>query len=87
VTVVESASERATDLEVRAHDSPGLLHRVSTALAAQAVDVVAARVATLGSDVVDVFYLVDREGAPLSPQTAQAVRHEVLAVLTGPRER
>ena len=87
VTVVESASERATVLEVRAHDSPGLLHRVSTALAGQAVDVVAARVATLGSDVVDVFYLVDREGAPLSPQTAQAVRHEVLAVLTGPRER
>ena len=45
---------------------PALLHRVTRAIAAADVAIIAARAATLGSEVVDVFYLVDRDGAPLS---------------------
>jgi [protein-PII] uridylyltransferase len=50
----------ATDaavLELRAADSPGLLYRVTRALERVGADVRLARVATLGGDVVDAFYL------------------------------
>jgi [protein-PII] uridylyltransferase len=55
--------EVATDavvLELRAADSSGLLYRVTTALDDAGAEVRAARISTLGGDVVDAFYL---EGA------------------------
>ena len=81
VEVVPGASERATVLEVRAHDAPALLHRVTRAIAAADVAIIAARVATLGSEVVDVFYLVDRDGVPLTEARTATVRVTVLAAL------
>ncbi|MDY7088881.1 MAG: [protein-PII] uridylyltransferase [Actinomycetota bacterium] len=51
----------ATDaavMELRAADSPGLLYRVATALDEAGAEVRAARISTLGGDVVDAFYLV-----------------------------
>ena len=81
VDIIEGASSRATVLEVRAHDAPGLLHRVGTAIAATGTDITAARVSTLGSEVVDVFYLVDRHGQPLVPELAGAVAEAVADVL------
>jgi [protein-PII] uridylyltransferase len=65
----------AVILELRTVDAPGLLYRVTAALAGLGVDVRAARVSTLGSSVVDAFYLpedVDRA----------AVEAAVLAGLT-----
>ncbi|MFE9205816.1 [protein-PII] uridylyltransferase [Micromonospora sp. NPDC007230] len=53
--------EAATDavlLELRAADAAGLLYRVSCALDEAGAQVRAARISTLGADVVDVFYLV-----------------------------
>ncbi|MEV4709975.1 [protein-PII] uridylyltransferase [Micromonospora sp. NPDC049374] len=53
--------DAATDavlLELRAADAAGLLYRVTSALDAAGAQVRAARIATLGGDVVDVFYLV-----------------------------
>jgi [protein-PII] uridylyltransferase len=51
------AATDAVILELRARDTPGLLFRVATALDAGGADVRAARVSTLGADVVDAFYL------------------------------
>ncbi|GIG60646.1 bifunctional uridylyltransferase/uridylyl-removing enzyme [Longispora fulva] len=48
----------ATILEVRATDAPGLLHRITAALAEAGADVRTARVATYGAAAVDAFYLV-----------------------------
>jgi len=45
-------------LELRASDAPALLYRVTSALSELGVGVRAARVSTLGADVVDAFYLV-----------------------------
>ena len=84
VSVVPGASDRATVLEVRAHDAPGLLHRVTRAIAAADTMITAARVATLGSEVVDVFYLVGRDGAPLGEARAATVTVTVLAALADP---
>ncbi|AGL20399.1 [protein-PII] uridylyltransferase [Actinoplanes sp. N902-109] len=53
--------EVATDavvLELRAADSSGLLYRVASALDEAGAKVRAARISTLGGDVVDAFYLV-----------------------------
>ena len=53
--------EAATDaviLELRAADAPGLLYRVTSALDEVGAQVRAARISTLGTDVVDAFYLV-----------------------------
>jgi [protein-PII] uridylyltransferase len=82
VTVVPDASDVATVLEVRAHDRPGLLHRVGQALSAAEVDIRSAKVATWGAEAVDVFYLVDpATGGPLSEARAEQVRAVVLDAL------
>lgn len=81
VEIVPAASSRATVLEVRAHDRPGLLYRVTAALAGAGVNVDAAKVCTLGSEVVDVFFLTDAAGLPLSPGRSAAAADAVKAAL------
>ncbi len=78
VTVLPGTSDRASVIEVRAHDRPGLLHRIGEALErVPGTAVRAARISTLGSDAVDAFYLVDPRGAPLSPEQARRVARRV----------
>ncbi|MGV1004205.1 MAG: [protein-PII] uridylyltransferase [Candidatus Nanopelagicales bacterium] len=77
IELVPGASARATVLEVRAHDTAGLLHKIGMAIAHTGVDITAARVSTLGSEVVDVFYVVDRRGEPLAQDLAEAVVESV----------
>jgi [protein-PII] uridylyltransferase len=54
---VDQATD-ATILELRAADDVGLLYRVAHALELAGASVRAARISTLGADVVDAFYLV-----------------------------
>jgi len=82
VTLVDDASDTATVVEVRAHDEPGLLWRVGRALGECGLDVRAARVETLGAEVVDVFYVTDGDGKPLAADDQRRVIvHSVLAAL------
>jgi [protein-PII] uridylyltransferase len=82
VTLVDDASETATVVEVRAHDAPGLLWRVGRALGECGLDVRAARVETLGAEVVDVFYVTDADGKKLDDQgLRRGIVHAVLAAL------
>ncbi|MFI6448123.1 [protein-PII] uridylyltransferase [Kitasatospora sp. NPDC050543] len=76
------ASATATVLEVRAHDAPGLLHRIGRALDAAGVRVRTAHVSTLGADAVDAFYVTDAAGLPLAPERAAQVAAAVQAALT-----
>jgi [protein-PII] uridylyltransferase len=62
VSVDNEASDNATVLEVRAPDEVGLLHRVTRALFEAELDVVSARVSTLGELVIDAFYVREAEG-------------------------
>jgi [protein-PII] uridylyltransferase len=78
------ASARATVIEVRAHDEPGLLGKVAGALTAAGVDVIGARVDTRGSDVVDVFYVVDPGGDPLSEPRARELATTLESTLNPP---
>ncbi|MET8152400.1 [protein-PII] uridylyltransferase [Actinoplanes sp. NPDC049668] len=72
------AATDAAVLELRAADSSGLLFRVATALDEAGADVRAARISTLGGDVVDAFYLV---GAWSDPAARERVEAAVLAAV------
>ncbi|WP_042373991.1 ACT domain-containing protein, partial [Streptacidiphilus neutrinimicus] len=77
VTVAPGGSASATVLEVRAHDAPGLLHRIGRALEGTGVRVHRARISTLGADAVDAFYLTDAVGQPLSDTAAAELARSV----------
>ncbi|GAA2107646.1 [protein-PII] uridylyltransferase [Kitasatospora saccharophila] len=82
VTVApHDASRSATVLEVRAHDAPGLLHRIGRALDASGVRVRTAHVSTLGAEAVDAFYLTSADGGPLAAGRAEEVVRAVRAAL------
>jgi [protein-PII] uridylyltransferase len=66
VVVDNQASKSATVLEVRAPDEVGLLHRITRALFEADLDVVSARVATLGEVVIDAFYVRDSSGGKVT---------------------
>jgi [protein-PII] uridylyltransferase len=76
--VVWQPATEAAVLELRAADSPGLLHRVAHALEDAGADVRAARISTLGADVVDAFYLV---GSWDDPVVRAAVESAVIAAV------
>ena len=81
VEFVPEASARWDVLEVRAHDMPALLHRVSGALSEAGISIQAARVATLGSEVVDVFYVSEPAGTSLTDERRAQARGAVFAAL------
>jgi [protein-PII] uridylyltransferase len=84
VTLVDDASAVATVVEIRAHDEPGLLWRIGCALGECGLDVRAARVETLGAEVVDVFYVVDGSGRPVRDLRLRGlIAGRVLEALTG----
>jgi [protein-PII] uridylyltransferase len=66
VSVDIEASEKATVFEVRAPDEIGLLHRITRTLFEEDLDVVSARVSTLGEMVVDAFYVRESNGAKVT---------------------
>ncbi len=65
VTTGEDVSGQATVLEVHALDRRGVLYRIASALAELELDIVVAKVTTMGHEVVDVFYVRDASGEPL----------------------
>ena len=69
-------------VEVRSPDAAGLLHNITRALADCGLDVVSAKVATLGHEVVDAFYVRGHDGAKITdPESLAAVEEAVLARL------
>ncbi|MGN9795134.1 [protein-PII] uridylyltransferase [Streptomyces sp. OZ13] len=77
VTVAAAGSRLATVIEVRAHDAPGLLHRIGRALEGAAVRVRSAHVSTLGANAVDTLYVTDEAGSPLGEAEAAALAKSV----------
>ncbi|MBK9436162.1 MAG: ACT domain-containing protein [Micrococcales bacterium] len=84
--LIADASSRITVLEVRAHDRAGLLYWVTSALAQAGFNVDGAKVSTLGSEVVDVFFLTDESGCALSERRAVRPHWFVGASLDTPLE-
>ncbi|MEV2216573.1 [protein-PII] uridylyltransferase [Streptomyces sp. NPDC050997] len=83
VKVAPAASRLATVIEVRAHDAPGLLHRIGRALDEAKVRVRSMHVSTLGANAVDAFYVTGPEGAPLPGAEAAGVVRRLEETLRG----
>ncbi|RFU83346.1 HD domain-containing protein, partial [Streptomyces triticagri] len=77
VTVAPTTSRRATVIEVRAQDAPGLLRRIGRALESADVMVRSAHVSTLGANAVDAFYVTGGDGEPLAQERAVGVARGV----------
>ncbi|MDN5765273.1 MAG: [protein-PII] uridylyltransferase [Humibacillus sp.] len=72
--VVNSASDTATVIEVRASDRPGLLQDLGITLARASLSVRSAHVATYAGQTLDTFYVTEFGGGRLAPaRAAQAV--------------
>jgi [protein-PII] uridylyltransferase len=79
------ASQSATVIDVHAGDGIGVLYRITRALAELDVDIRSARVQTLGTQVVDAFYVVDRHGAKLTDtETRAEIERSILHHLSAP---
>ncbi|MGK5530249.1 [protein-PII] uridylyltransferase [Streptomyces sp. URMC 129] len=77
VTVAPQGSKVATVIEVRAQDAPGLLYRIGHALEGAGVTVRSAHISTLGSNVVDAFYVTGPDGLPLTEDAAAGLAGDV----------
>jgi [protein-PII] uridylyltransferase len=80
VLISNDASETSTMIDVRAPDAPATLYRLSHALAGAGYDIRSAKVATLGHEVVDVFYVQCPDGQ-VPPRDHDEVRAQLTAAL------
>ncbi|MDQ2649346.1 MAG: HD domain-containing protein, partial [Actinomycetota bacterium] len=84
VIVDNAASRGATVVEVHAPDSMGVLYRITRALAELELDIVSAKVQTLGDRVVDAFYVRSRHGTKLEdPALIVEIERALLHELAG----
>ncbi len=83
VVVDNRASRDATVVEVHAVDAVGVLYGITRALAELELNIVSAKVQTLGERVVDAFYVRDMAGAKLTdPATLVEVERALLHELS-----
>ncbi len=83
VEVDNSTSDHATVLEISCPDEIGVLYRITRAFTELDLNIVRARVQTLGSDVVDAFYVLDAYGKKIEdPDHLNEIELAVLRWLT-----
>ncbi|AZZ90912.1 [protein-PII] uridylyltransferase [Hahella sp. KA22] len=82
VTFSNDTVNQRTVMEIITPDRPGLLARIGSILLEHEVELVTARIATLGERVEDVFVLTDIDGAPLSdPELCRTLRDDICGQL------
>jgi [protein-PII] uridylyltransferase len=84
VKFVEGASSRSDVFEVRAHDESALLYRIAQIVAMEQLTINAARIDTIGSEVVDVLYLTTTDGQRLDEGAKKELIFKVEAELNEP---
>ncbi len=82
VKIDNDTSSTATVIEVSAPNGMGLLYQITRALSSLDLNILSAKVQTLGADVVDSFYVLDNGGKKIVDQThaeeiREAVRHAI----------
>jgi len=82
VLVSDKASSRTTVVEVNARDRPGLLARLAHVIHDAGHELHSAHIATYGERAVDVFYLTGTGGKKLSEADGQALRAQLLSVVS-----
>jgi len=84
IIISNEESDSTTMIDVRAPDAPAVLYRLSHALTELEFDIRSAKVATLGHEVVDVFYVQTRKSpaGKLPTGDFSRVRDALRAALT-----
>ena len=77
VSAFNDLATRATIVEVRMHDKPGVLYNVSRTISKFGVDIRAAIVATLGAEAFDTLYVTDINGDALPEEKAKILANQV----------
>ncbi|ADE15538.1 protein-P-II uridylyltransferase [Nitrosococcus halophilus Nc 4] len=77
ITFTEDCRNCCTVMELTTNNWPGLLSRISQALANCQVQLVNAKITTLGTQVVDVFFICNQEDQPLTPQQQQQLENTI----------
>ena len=79
-------SSVATVVDVHAEDEVGVLYRITDVLARHGLDVRSAKVQTMGTQVVDAFYVRDADGGKITDEAKlAAIRDDVLAAVASGR--
>jgi len=82
ISADNSTADRYTILDVFTHDRTGLLYAVTRALFELGLSVWRAKIGTYLDQVVDVFYVTDREGRKIeNPPQLEAIRARLLEVI------
>ena len=82
VLIDNSASRNHTVIEVNGRDRPGLLYRLTLALARLGIMIDSAQITTYGERAVDSFYVQDALSSKIeSPQRLRAIRKKLLEAL------
>ena len=66
-----------TVVEIVSADQPGLLSTVGQIFVELDIDIETAKILTIGERAEDVFYIIDREGRPLSDETRETLRARI----------
>lgn len=82
VLISNEASDHTTMIDVRAPDGPLVLYRLSNELLAAGLDIRSAKVATLGHEVVDVFYVHRVDGGKVPADEHEALRARLKSSLS-----
>lgn len=77
-----AASQVSTVLEVQARDRLGLAYTISSTLAGLHADIVFAKMATVKNRALDVFYIVDRSGRKLDPESCATIEQALTEALS-----
>jgi [protein-PII] uridylyltransferase len=76
-----------TIIDVFAPDTVGFLFRVTEAMSRLGLDIYFAKIATRVDGIVDSFYVLDRDGNPVTdPQRRSGIREEILATIRSLQE-
>jgi [protein-PII] uridylyltransferase len=81
VLLSNDASDGATMIDVRAPDGLAVLYRLSHTLSLAGLDVRSAKVATLGHEVVDVFYVQSESGGKVAVEQFESLQQQLLTSL------
>ena len=81
LTFTDDPARQHTILELIAGDRPGLLSEIGKVLLAERVDLVTARILTIGERAEDVFHVTDDRGQPLSDAARGRLQEKLVEAL------
>ena len=81
ITFSEDPLQNRTVLEIIAGDRPGLLSEIGKVFLAEQIDVVTAKIMTIGERAEDVFYITDGQGGALGEDARKRLQERLMQAL------